>query len=111
MRDEAYHARLALVQHLLADGRAQPVGAYDSRALKEPVILGVKPDTVAEILIAGSAGERHQFDIRLRLARIEQDAMQVDPMDDDVGTLEPCVERCTVRDARNDARIDRVEHQ
>src|SRR5262249_1386488 len=103
MRNEAGHAWLALVHYLPTDGRAQPVGANDSRALNEPVILGVQPDAVAEILIAGGAGERHQFDIRLLLARIEQNAMQIDPMNDDVRTLEPRVERCADRDARNDA--------
>ena len=91
MRDEADHARLALVQHLLPYGRAQAVGANDRRALNGTVVLGAKPHAVAEIFVAGGAGQRHQFDIVLRLAGIEQDAMQIDPMDDDVGTLEPRV--------------------
>ena len=66
---------------------------------------------VADILVAGGAGKRDQFDIGLRPTGIEQDAMQVDPMNYNVRLFEARRERGASRDARDNASIDQIEHQ
>jgi hypothetical protein len=108
--DIADHARAALVHHLGADRGAQSIGANQCRALEDSVIFSCRTNSVAQVLERGNPGERHQLDVAELLACVEQNAMEVDPVDHDVGALEALSERGAGRNAHDDAGIDGVDH-
>ena len=111
VRDVADHARLALVEHLLADGGAQAVRADQRRALDGLIVLGAQQHAAAARFERGDIAACDQFDVRQRPAGVEQHAVQVDAMDDDVGPLEPALEALAGRDADDLAAVSRVDHQ
>ena len=53
----------------------------------------------------------HELDVAIRFACIEQDVMQIDPVNDNVWVFKPRHERCAGRDPRDDRPIHRIKHQ
>ena len=80
-----------------------PISAAPSMVAAVP---GVQPDAVALILEGFRAGVGEHLDVRLGLAGIEQDAVQIDTMDHDVGPLEALHERSAGRNAHDHAAVD-----
>ena len=102
MRHVADRARLAVVEHLRADARADAVGADQRRArrmLRPSAVRSRTPvavDPRSRVTMASGI----ELDRRIAPAGVEQHVMQVDAMDDDVGMLEARAERRAGRDAR-----------
>ena len=65
---------------------------------------------VAEIIERGGAGRRFKHDEGLGLAGVDQHAMQIDAVDDDVRMREAATECCAGRDARDFCAVERIEH-
>jgi len=104
--DIAYGARLALSQHLTANGGAQAVGADHGRAFDRGIVDSVQPHTITEVFVGNDLGQRHQFDVIAGATGIEQRCVQIDTVDDDVGSLEAPLERGPGRDAGDHAAVD-----
>jgi hypothetical protein len=85
-----------------------PTIATPSNAL---IALDAKPHYVTEIFVADAARHWHELDVAICFACIEENVVQIDPVNDNVRVFKPLHERCAGRDPRDYPTINRIKHK
>src|SRR6266702_135182 len=87
------------------------IGCYHRRARKFAAIRRLYPDIVATILEPSCLGIRNKFDSIAAAACIEQDIMEIDAVNDDVGIFETRPERRAGWNSHQFFAVQRVQQQ
>ena len=103
--------RIAIVEQLRTRARADAICPDQSGAFEIAPVLGGHCDTITVVGEAGDHRIRLEGDQRIAPAGLEQNVVQIDAVDDDIGIVKARAKRRTRRDPRYFVAVERVEHQ